>query len=382
MSYTITKVKNDLTGILKGSTTDKVKNLTEIFNRSAREILLDIDPTETKRTQQITNALYDSVYDYAVPTDLKGNKVIDIRKQVNRDDKFNQYYSEEFDFEKLEGSFHIRHNSGVKTIRIAADIPSGATLHDAGSLTSNGTWTAGGDATNLTVDTLNYVTGASSFNFDLSGATTEGYLEVSDISAVDLTDYEDNSAVFVWVYIPDTSIITSFTLRWGSDSSNYWSGSVTEAQTGAFVTGWNLLRFDWNGDTTETGSPTVTAIDYLRFIVTYDGTAETDLRIDNIVVRRGYIYNIEYYSKYLFQNSAGTWKEETDDDSDIVNLDTESYNIYLFKVAEHCFAQIDESKNDEGDYRQRYIDAVTQYQRDNKSEAKKEKSTYYTLFKR
>ena len=59
----------------------------------------------------------------------------------------------------------------------------------------------------------------------------------------------------------------SLQLRFGSSYSAYYQSSVTAQFTGsAFKQGWNLLGFNWN-TATITGSPSTSAIDYLRFQV-------------------------------------------------------------------------------------------------------------------
>jgi len=381
MSYNISKLKNDLTGILKGTTLDKITNLNEVFNRSARECLKDNDFAETRRTQQITNAIYDSVYDYTLPSDLKGNKIIDVIKQVNRSRKFQSTGIESFGFNTANSTFNIKHNSGIKSLKLSASLSAGLTLHPCNTLTGDGTWSATSDATNLTLDTQNYVSGGGSLNFDTDGSTTTGYIENSDFTAIDASDHEDKSGIFLWLYIPDSSAFTSVNLRWGSSSSAYWNVTATSAQDGAFQTGWNLVRFDWNG-ATETGTGDASAINYLRVTITYNGTADTDYRVDSIVSRIGDIFSLDYYSKYLFRTSGGTWQEETSADSDVINLDTDSYNVYLFKVAHFAFDQLSNKKTDAKDYSDKYEQASLDYRRIYKSESKKTKETYYTLFRR
>lgn len=381
MAYTIAKLKNDLTGLLRGTTLDKITNLNDLINRAARECLQDNDFAETRRTAQIENAIFDEVYDYALPADLKGDKIVDIIKQVNRGDKISYIGTEDFNFNNPNSSFTIKHNSGVKSIRISADSKAGVLLHGCNSLTSNGTWSATADATNLTLDTINYVSGASSLNFDLSGASTTGYIENSDMTAVDLSDYEDVGSLFLWLYLPDTSIFTSITLSWGSDSSNYWSATATNPHFGSEITGWNLFRFDWNG-ASETGSPSSSAVDYLKVLITYDGTADTDIRVDSIMCKLGSIYSLDYYSKFLFSNSSGTFIEETSDDTDYLNLDTDSYNVFLNKVTELSFMQLGNKQDEAIYYKQEYINSSAKYKTMYKSEAKRRINTYYNLLKR
>lgn len=350
--YTIANIKEDLTGIVHSTSLDKVKNFNQLLQRAARNLLMRVDLAGTKRSAQITNALHKDIYDYTAPSDLKGNKVIDIRPQVNRlaSDNMSQRFSKTFDIRKALSTFQIKDDSMVKTMRIAANLASSLILHTCDSITANGTWAVGGDATNLTLDDLNYYSGSASLNFDLTGSTTTGYLENSTMSAVDLSDEEDIGTVFALVYIPDTSIITNFILRWGSSSSAYWSKTVTAPwDRTAFRNGWNVLGFDWNG-ATKTGSPSSSAIDYLRFTVTVSAaTAETDLRLDKISCSSGKIWEIEYYSKFLFQNSAGTWQQTTTSDDDYVNLDTDELNLFEYEAGMAIAQQI-QGKDGASDY--------------------------------
>jgi hypothetical protein len=390
MSYTINSLQQDLTGIIHGTTLNKVTNKFPLYNRSAREVLADIDPAETKRIVDIENALYDKVFDYVCPTDLKGDRIIDIRPQVKRRmmDKFDQTYNESFDISKeylwTGGLTTTQWNTGVKTLRIAKNLRPGQLLSNCDSLTDNGTWAATANAQNLSVDTFNYVEGSGSLKFDLAAGAdpSTGYLENSTIGSVDLSTMENEGSIFAYVYIPDPDIITNFIMRWGSSSSNYWSRTVTVSQDSTeFQTGWNLLRFDWNG-ATETGTGDASDITYLRFTVTYDGTAETNLRLDDIIARLGSIYEIEYYSKFLFRDgTTGAFKENADAITDIINLDTDSYNVYLWKVAQHTAQQIQaqDSSYDVTYFEKQYEKEKARYCAKYRSEVKRPNQVYYRM---
>ena len=378
--YTIADVKTDLSTVLKGTTTDEITNILPLINRAGRQLLADIDPEETRRTESITNAIYDAIYDYQVPTDLKGKKVVDIRPMVNRDGKFTQVLTEDFDFNKTNNSFNIFYNEGIKSLRLSKALNAGKVLANCNSLTSGEIWTAGGDAANLTIDDLYYVSGTASLNFDWT-ATTSAYLECVIGTAVDLTDQEDIASIFAYVYIPDTTLITSFTLNWGSSASAYWSNTVTAANDGAFHNGWNLLRFDWNG-ATKTGTPTVSAIDYLKFLATHIAVAETDIRLDEIICTNGEIFEIDYYSSYLFRNSSGVWIEEASSDADELNLDLDSYNLFLNKLAEFACQSVRNDLADAAYFKQEYEKGKETYQVSHPNETKQPVNTYYDLFKR
>lgn len=382
MAYTISTLKDDVIALMHNTSINKIQNFNGVVNRAGKELMTDLDPMETVRIAQIQNAIYDKVYDYVLPTDVKGNKIIDIRPQVNRqtNDSFFQEYSKEFDQYKSNNKFEVRYNSGVKTLRLSKNVKPGIMLNDCNGISTNGAWAVGNDAENLSQDKLYKISGSASLKFDLDGSTTDGYLENSTMDSKDLSDYENIGAIFMWVYIPDTSIMTSIDLRWGNDSSNYWNSTETTGSNSDFETGWNLIRFDWNG-ATETGSPDSSAIDYLRATINYDGTTDTDLRIDNIMSKLGDIYELEYYSKYLFKDSSGNWIESITDDSDIVNLDVDSYNILTYKCAEISASQMqgESSSFDLSVYSDKYSSAVSKYKRTYKSQVQKPIETYYSI---
>jgi hypothetical protein len=57
------------------------------------------------------------------------------------------------------------------------------------------------------------------------------------------------------------------------------------------------------------------------------------LRLDNITAQIGSLYDISYYSTYLFRTSAGVWIDQPTTDSDLLNLSSVSYKIF---EAEMC----------------------------------------------
>ena len=389
MPYTISSLRDDLSGLIHGAELNKVTNLTNLINRAAREVLLEVDPMETKRTQQITNAIHDQVYDYTLPTDLKGNRIIDIRPQANREENENlgQSYDKRFDMFKSKTSdeYNINYNNFVKTVRISTN-PQGsrrAVLHTMDSLTANGTWAATAPATNLTADTLDYISGSASLNFDLNAGAnpSTGFIENSTMTAVDLTDYQNIATLFTWVYIPDTTIITSFNLRWGSSDAAYWNRTITAPFTfTTFSNGWNLLGFNWDG-ATQVGAPIVSATDYLRFSVTYNGTAETDIRVDNILASVGSIHEIKYYSAFPFRNAAGTFIEETTANTDLVNLENHTVALILYRLGYLAAQQIqgEDARFDIEVLGKEYERLLGQYKRQYKSEVAQPRTFYHSV---
>lgn len=386
MSYSIQDANADLEGVLHGTTTNQIEGLFALYNRAARQLLLDVDPQETKRTVEFASPLFNSVTDYAIAADVKGNKIIDIRPQVNRRirDIWGQAYNQAFDVAKenvfsLSNMFTMNFNTGLKSIRVNCPfLPAPVIINYANSITTNGTWSVGGSASNLTVNSQNYVSVPGALNFNLpSGA---GYVENSTMSSLDLTDYLNQGSIFLYVYMPTASEFTSVNLRWGSSSANYYSVTKTLTQQGtAFQNGWNLIQFPWLGASV-TGTPDVTAIDYIR--VTYNTTAvQTAAGLNDINIILGNVLEYEYYSKYLFRDSVtGAFQEKVTDVSNLINLDTESYNLFFNLAASLAVQQqqgVDALIYDGNFFAQKYQEGLQKYKAMYKSELQKPQSIYY-----
>ena len=254
-AYSVSQAKQDLSGVLHGTTLNQVTGLNNIFNRTARQFLLDCDPQETIRIAQ-TPTLFYQIYDYPISNlpDLKGDKIIDIRPQVNRSllDVFGNTYAQDFDINKQWSTvpqFTIDFNTGVKSLRInATDLIGGIVLNNADGVSTNGIWVAGANAGNLQTDNVNYVNvgGSVSFNLLAGSNPSTGSISNSTMGANDLTTHQNQSYLFWWVYLPTGSAISSLSLSWGSSSSNYWTVSATQNWQGQpFINGWNLIGVPW-----------------------------------------------------------------------------------------------------------------------------------------
>lgn len=390
MSYSILNLKQDLTGVIHGTTLNKVQNLDGLINRSARQLLEDVDPQETQRITQFATPIFENVYSYYLAPDVKGNKIIDIRPQVNRtlSDIYNQDYSQQFDLAKnssLSNQFHIQWNTGVRTILVNSPLlNSGVVVNYASAVSgTNGTWSAGGDVTNLATNNINWIAGGGSLQFDLSGVGTTGYVENSTMTSVDLSDFLNQSRWFLYTFLPSTpSGFTNVNLRFGSSSSNYYSvnATLTQANT-AFELGWNLLSYDWNNLTT-VGSPDASAITYIRVTWTYDGDPRTGVLLNDISCLAGQIMEYVYYSKYIFRDAiTGAFQETVTDDSNLINLDTDSYNLLFNKVAYFVAQQLQgqDAMYDATYWANEYKESLARYKAMYKSEVQKPKVPYYVM---
>ncbi len=386
MSYNIQDLKNDLTGILHGTTTNQIQGLNNLIDRAARKLILDIDPMETKRSVEFVAPIFNTVYDYPLAADVKGNKIIDIFPQVQRlpFDIWTQAYNQMFDVAKqnifsMANMFTINFNSSLKTLRINAPYLNAPNIiNQIDNITDNGTWAVGGTASTLTVNNTNFAQGAGSLQFDAT--TGAAYIENSTMSAVDLSSVVSQSSLFVWVYVPTASNLTSVDLRWGSSASNYYHLTVTQTQQAtAFVNGWNLCQFQWSSAST-TGTPNAASIGYGRVTLNLTATA-TACKVNGMNSILGTILNYEYYSKYLFRNaSTGAYQETVLDDSDLINLDTDSFNIFTNLVAYYAAQQqqgLDAQFFDAEFFKNEYDAGILRYKALYKSEIQKPQSSYY-----
>src|SRR3990167_258138 len=358
-----------------------------ISNRAVRFVLGDMDLRSHKRSSQLSPNMFENVFDYAAASDLRGEKIIDFRKQVSRSSYERWLLVDEVEFDRKKNiSNHrvaIKDENFGKLLRIdGVEGFQNATIHDCESLTANGTWTAGGDASNLTLDADNVIKGGGALNFDMATGAATGDVELTGADQIDLSDHEDKGSVFLWVFIPDYSdaeadTVTNFILRLGNDTSNYVSRNVTTNNEGAtFYDGLNLLRFDLNG-ATETGTVAWATVDYLRLTVTKSTSlaADTDWRVDDIVIRLGDIYYTVYYTKYGWQTTAGAYIEESTATTDLLVADTEEVEGIAFKASEFASQELKEY-DDAKYFRGEYENWKVKYQANNPSEALKKSRDY------
>lgn len=386
MSYSVQTVLTDLAGVVHGTTVNKIPNVYGILSRAARAVLLDVDPKETQRIVALSQ-VFNDVFDYPMPVDVKGDRIIDLRPQAGRNpsDIFQQDYAQTFDSRKLLGNnnaIYTQWNTGVKTLRIEAPtLTSPVTLCDTSTIIG---WAATTGASSITLDSTNSIAGGGALVLNLIAGSSSGYIENSSLQAVDLTSYVNIATMFMWVFLPTGSAITSVNLRWGSSSANYYSSTATVTQQGySFQNGWNLLAFPWIS-ATKTGTPVNASYTYSRVTFNYNSILQTGVKVDNITSALGYIFELQYYSKFLFRDPSTNAFQETvvdvTDNNKLINLDTESYNIYFNKVA-YFVAQSLQGADAEYDatyWANEYTQSLARYKSLNPAEAMNKGEVYYS----
>src|SRR4030067_1483992 len=329
---TITEIKENLTAMGHGGSLNKVRNFEYALERAANTMLLKCKPLETIRLAGLANTVHDNLYIYSLPSDF--NSLIDLYPQSNRTsvDQGTRILSERFDLKKnLENRMvSIESAEGSKIIKINWKVRSPKTLHTMDSYNGNGTWSAVGTASGIVTDTIYRYSGGGSVRFDLA-ATGDG-IQITDMSAVDLSDEEEIADIIIPIYFGSVSALTSITGIWGNNlTSAYWTGvaQTTQADGTAFRVGWNIIKIPWS-TATETGTVDPATIDSFKLTIASTGSI-SDIRVDNIQFAIGYPFDIKYYSKFLFKNTSGTWISRPTSDEDSVVLDNDGMQIFLLE---------------------------------------------------
>lgn len=328
-------LKTKLTPKLHGTSLKKVADIFNLLHEAASTMLLRIDPPDTVQRFRIGTAIYDRVYNYTAPTDLKGtDRIVDIRPIGPRDrhDSTDQTFVRQFDIRKDRDSLTVENIAGVKTLRISKCIGPVSLLEGFDVLDS--TIVTGGDITSPVIDSLDYVSGNGSLSFGLSGATGVGTVTITLPQAMDLTTLLNLGSLFGWFKFPDATRFTSFVLKWGSDASNYWSQTITipQGRTAVDSNAWDLMPAPWVS-ATPTGSPVVSTVKYLQVTINYTtGVALSYVKLDSITASLGKAYEMLYYSQFLFRDAiTGVLKEIPTSDTDIIVIDSAATNIFFYE---------------------------------------------------
>lgn len=331
MSFTVSQLNSHLTAMGHNGTLNKVRNLYAMYERSAARFLLKVHPLESIRNGALASAIYDDVYNYALPSDF--GSLIDLIPQDNRQtwDNALRTLAGYFDLEKAIKTkvLSIEGSEGTKIARINWRSRQGKVLNAMESLTANGTWSAVGSATGLKANSIFKVSGGASIEFDL--VTTGDGIKNTTMSAVDLTNEDEVADIFIWVFLP--SAPTSISFVFGNDlTTKFWTcvAQTTQADGTAFKVGWNLLKFPW-ATAVETGTVAPATIDSAQITVT-NGTAMSNIRVDNIIFAIGRNFDMKYYSKYLFKNSGGTYISQPTTDDDTVLVDNDTLPLFLLEL--------------------------------------------------
>jgi hypothetical protein len=147
------------------------------------------------------------------------------------------------------------------------------------------------------------------FDIDVSQSGGDAaIINNSTIPSMDLTKDENVSSWLFKLYLPEVGDITSVSLKWGTDSSNYWLNTTTTDYMGnALSDGENQILLDWTS-ATKIGTPTVSNIPYLSITISYDNTQGDDegFWIGELAIARPEKLELTYNSWKIGRSSTGT----------------------------------------------------------------------------
>lgn len=336
--YTVSNLKDGVSGILSGLNLDNVSDLNGKLERASRILVQKADVVEASG-RQIVN-VYDHVFDYVAPTTIFGGSIYDFRPQAaDRSplDEVYKQYIEDFDLTKLTLPNGIQltfeYKNGVGIMRVASARTTARALLDPMSATTG--WTAAGSASGLTQDSIDYYESPSSLRMLLTGAST-GTL-TRTIAAGDMTAYQGVGVVFLALKIPSTAsaatLLSSVDIRLGSSSTAYTTVTATTGFLAAWTLGeWLLVALDLSTGT-DTGTPSYTNITYLQVRLTHTATI-TNFRVGGIWASLATPYTLLFGSSAIFLPSGSSTPSLTvTDNTNSIMLNDAAYNLYQWEAA-------------------------------------------------
>ena len=368
----------------------------DLINSAVRVALSDIEFRGNIRESVLTPNLTDEQWEYALPTDVKADNIIDLRPQ-NTDcrsefSEFNFVPPKEFDQRKTRerGIYTILNDDLTRTLRVSSNVNNTnvqvSTMEDTLWNTFD---TDGVNDSDVKVDNDDFTEGAGSIRFQTDTAdTTDSTVGIQNtaITAFDISSYLARGQAFVdaKLTVADTGI-HQISLRVGSDSGNYYQVSDSnQNDCSAFQAGWNKIRFDLNGRTT-VGTPADTAIDYAAIFWSRDTTTtallhlnDTDWGFDNLKLVRGKYYLLSYYTRNVWQDTALALSENSTHDSHALLIQNDELEVIMAKAAELASLYLRDNE-DVGYFRGEYDRLKQAYMMKNPSQAGVLTSTYYNF---
>lgn len=332
--YVVAQLKNKAKGLLANIDLTKVPDVNGAIERAGRSMSQKMTIPEAGGRQPYL--LYDQVFDNIAPTSIFGGAIVDLRPQgVTRtqwDDTYRQQVMA-FDQTKCELTNGVavtfEWRNGVPIMRVAKTRAPFSTLIDPMDALTG--WVAGGHAASLALDSQVYYQSPSALRFN---ATTLGdsYLEKTLTNTINLSAYQGVGMVFLALYTPSATNLSSVSIRLGSSSANYVLASATQGFVGAWwANDYLLVALDLSQVTT-VGTPDFTKINYVRATVT-TAAAISNIRLGRLFVGLGAPYELIFKTAAIFLNSAGVASSQISSDNDQIILNDSAFNIFEHESA-------------------------------------------------
>lgn len=206
--------------------------------------------------------------------------------------------------------FAIDVSGRLQTLRCKSIDGNSASINTATAYNQNGTWIGASAISTVTTDNYEGFGLPTSTSFVFNGTTgtlTNDGNTYSTFCPVDLRSYNNRSNLYFDINFGSVTNLTSLTLKWGTDSSNYYQATATTDYLGnAFTTGWIRIKIPWSSPT-QVGTPTDQTTNYLQLTVTCSGSTNLGIvRVQNFFVSENVPLTLTYYSTSMVQTSSGT----------------------------------------------------------------------------
>jgi hypothetical protein len=201
-------------------------------------------------------------------------------------------------------------------------------------------WSALNDAVNLGTSSAFKKEGDKSIKFDINvsaSALNRASLKKTFSPSLNLKTYENKGSFTLWLYIQQTTNLTSISFNWATDAANYYKTTITTQADGSpFVVGWNFLKFNWK-DATIIGNPDPQNITYIQLDIDYNSsfTSSNNWFLDDIKVL---VYDpivVKYYTNLVIKDTSGSLKSSitaTTDDVLIIQNELSLSLIALLSI--------------------------------------------------
>lgn len=350
--YTQTALKNYIWDTVLDSQVGSQVDYLSAINAGVKRAYMENDFRSSKRLSSIIN-LFDDVYDYACPIDLKDEAIVDIIPQVNRSPNFQANLVDAADFDRRK-SFQknlvaFNDHDFIRKLRVAVTADTLSLVISNFDTLSSGSlqnWTAVGNAVNIRTDNSNYVEGNGSIEFDIidSGGGIAG-VQNTAINVFDLTQYIQQGSLFTYAYLSNISSVQSFSIVI-TDNQGY-TMTITVTQTNeqsSFYIGWQLLNFQIASAVFSNTAFNPEECSQVSLYFTYSATktGQTQFRFDILMAANGTLNNVLYYTKYPWQTSGGSYQIESTSTTDFLNCDDDELPV----IVSACRAEADRRLRD------------------------------------
>lgn len=334
--YTVNDIFTSALQPFSGVSRNSFRSPNDVIYDAVRTVSNTVQIVEAKRVVPLLPALYSGDNLYAVPADFDtpigfypyDNRQIESINRTNPASISRDTYN-------VGRDFAIEYRNGAKLLRIQPGSLSisPTMVNQCDSLTADGTVAVSGDAASLALNTVFFLNGTASIDFNIVPSGGSATVTFTDMISKDLSAITRDGVFSVGVFVPVEleNKITSLTLVVGTDASNYYTMTAsTTAYGGAFTQGFNIVRFE-RRSASETGTIDDTDITYLALTITHTATTTvTGVKIDAFSAHKGIGFSMEYYGNYFFiQKNSTTYLQKPTDNA---LLDTVIFGKEVFEL--------------------------------------------------